>query len=245
LTWYALPVPHFLSVYALQSDLPCRICPLLEGGHTLHTVGLLDILGLCNGFLVTVVPDGYVCSSFGERVCHCQANASSCTRDDSCAFFEGEEWEDTVRDWSNGVIMGEIPTSHGAVHLERCCIGSTRQRSCRGTCRPSQIFKLKLYSKESMERRDEPLYRGKTLRNCETNNQGWTRHPDKLLPVQGISRGKRHASLFPFARSRGIESRKASGPMPPNRGKLDGGVRGADAGRRVGGVTPFRECAGD
>jgi hypothetical protein len=61
--------------------------------------------------------------------------------------------------------------------------------------------------------------------NCETNNQGWTRHPDKLVPMQGISLGERHASLFPFVRCRGIESREASGPMPSNGGKHDGGVR--------------------
>ena len=140
----------------------------LNGGRTLHTVGFLDILGLCDGFLVAVVPDCYVGSSFGECVCYCQANASTSTRDNSCASFERKEWEDAVRDRSNSVIVGEIPTSHGAVHLERWCIGSTRQRSCRSGCRPSQMFKLKLYSKVNVEKREEPfIEEGR----CETVKQ--------------------------------------------------------------------------
>lgn len=77
-------------------------------GRTLHTIILLNGLGLIKSLLVGVVPDGNVCSSLSKSVCNRETNSGASTRDNGSASLKGEEWENTVSVlWCNGVVNVE------------------------------------------------------------------------------------------------------------------------------------------
>lgn len=84
---------------------------------TFDTISLLDTISFCQGFLVAVVPDSHVCPSFCERVCDSQTNSCTGACNYRCSTFEGEEWKDSIRGWGSGVVMMEVPSIHGAVHV--------------------------------------------------------------------------------------------------------------------------------
>lgn len=85
----------------------------------MHAIGLCDLFGFLDSFLVAVVPDGYVGAGLREGVSHCEPNTCSGTRDDRRAAFQREEGQDEVGERSGGAVVGEVPGgSDGAVHLE-------------------------------------------------------------------------------------------------------------------------------
>lgn len=85
-------------------------------GHTLHSINLLDVLGLCNSFLVAIVPDRDIGACFSQGMCYCEPDACSCSGDDGGAAFEREEREDAVCDGGHGVVVGELSVYYCAVH---------------------------------------------------------------------------------------------------------------------------------
>lgn len=89
------------------------------GWHTLHSINLLDVLGLCNSFLVAIVPDRDIGACFSQGMCYCEPDACSCSGDDGGAAFEREEREDAVCDGGHGVVVGELSVYYCAVHSGR------------------------------------------------------------------------------------------------------------------------------
>jgi hypothetical protein len=87
--------------------------------HTLHSINLLNVLGLFNSFLVAVVPDRDIGACFSQGMCYREPDACSCSRDDGGAAFEGEEREDAVCDGGHGVVVGELSVYYCAVHSGR------------------------------------------------------------------------------------------------------------------------------
>jgi hypothetical protein len=87
-----------------------------KGGLTLHTINLLNVLGLGDGFLVAIVPDRDIGTCFGQSMRYGEPDTCSCTGDDGSATFEGEEREDAVCDWRDSVVVGKLSVYHCTVH---------------------------------------------------------------------------------------------------------------------------------
>lgn len=89
---------------------------------TLDAKGLLDLLGLLDGLLVAVVPDGDVGTGLSEGVGNGETDSSSGAGDDGGASLEGEEREDTVGVLGClGVVVGELTRDDSlSCHSEGC-----------------------------------------------------------------------------------------------------------------------------
>lgn len=85
---------------------------------TFNAVLFLNVCSTFNCLLIAVVPDGNVGTRLGESLCHSQANAGTCTRDDGSLALVGKEGHDLVLLGGSGVPVGKEPVMHcGVGHI--------------------------------------------------------------------------------------------------------------------------------
>lgn len=83
---------------------------------TLHPELRFDVRRLVKRFLVRVIPDRYVGAGLGERVSHCQTDASAGSRHDCRPALKGEEGHHKFRVGNRRVVVGEM-ACFGVCHL--------------------------------------------------------------------------------------------------------------------------------
>jgi len=77
-----------------------------------HAELLGDPLGSLNSFLIAIVPDGDISTSFSQSLSDGKTDPSPSAGYNGSATFQREKGHDTFALWRGSVLVGEIPTLH-------------------------------------------------------------------------------------------------------------------------------------